>query len=218
MTLAIFDLDGTLLEGDSDYNWGQFLVDEGLVDIHAYQKANDKFYQDYLAGNLDIYEYLSFSLAPLTQFNENELISLHQRFMEQKIRPMMHKKSFELLQWHRAQGHFILIITATNQFVTAPIAKAFKVDDLIAPIPELKDGRYTGNIVGIPSFQEGKVTRLNAWLQEKNHTLEGSYFYSDSHNDLPLLKLVDHPVAVDPDNTLAAYAAEQGWKQISLRD
>ncbi len=218
MTLAIFDLDGTLLEGDSDYSWGQFLVEQKLVDVDEYKVANDRFYQHYVAGTLDIHEYLEFSLAPLSRFSESELDELHQKFMSSKIHPMIHQKALDLIEHHRNQGHFLLIITATNQFVTDPISATLNMDHLIAPIPEKIDGRYTGKVVGIPSFQAGKVTRLNDWLKETGHTLEGSYFYSDSHNDLPLLELVEFPVAVDADATLINIAKERNWPHISLRD
>ena len=218
MTLAIFDLDGTLLNGDSDYTWGQFLVEKGLVDTQVYKEANDKFFKQYQSGTLDIYEYLAFSLAPLTQFSKAELAALHQTFMQEKIQPMMQKKASELLKHHKDQGHFLLMITATNQFVTGPIGEALGMDHIIAPVPEIVNDHYTGKVVGIPSFQAGKVTRLNDWLAETGHSMEGSYFYSDSRNDLPLLELVAHPVAVDADETLTNIAQERGWPHISLRD
>lgn len=218
MTLAIFDLDGTLLSGDSDYNWGQFLVEEGIVDADTYKTANDKFYQDYLSGGLDIHEYLAFSLAPLTQFNQAQLEDLHNAFMAKKIMPMMQEKALKLVQEHKEKGHFLMIITATNEFVTGPISQYFGMDHLIAPMPEIIEGRYTGKVTGIPSFQEGKVTRLNAWLKETGHTLEGSYFYSDSHNDLPLLELVSQPIVVDGDDKLSQLAEQRNWQHISLRD
>ncbi|GGN33475.1 MULTISPECIES: HAD family hydrolase [Marinomonas] len=218
MTLAIFDLDGTLLNGDSDYTWGQFLVEKGLVDTQVYKEANDKFFKQYQSGTLDIFEYLAFSLAPLTQFSKAELTALHQTFMQEKIQPMMQKKASELLKHHKDQGHFLLMITATNQFVTGPIGEALGMDHIIAPVPEIVNDQYTGRVVGIPSFQAGKVTRLNDWLAETGHSMEGSYFYSDSRNDLPLLELVTHPVAVDADETLTNIAQERGWQHISLRD
>lgn len=218
MTLAIFDLDGTLLSGDSDYNWGQFLVEEGIVDADTYKTANDKFYQDYLSGSLDIHEYLAFSLAPLTQFNQAQLDDLHSKFMAKKIMPMMQDKALNLIKEHKEKGHFLMIITATNAFVTGPISRYFGMDHLIAPMPEIKEGRYTGKVTGIPSFQEGKVTRLNAWLEETGHSLEGSYFYSDSHNDLPLLELVSQPIVVDGDDKLSQLAEQRNWQHISLRD
>lgn len=218
MTLAIFDLDGTLLSGDSDYNWGQFLVEENIVDANTYKAANDKFYQDYLTGSLDIHEYLAFSLAPLVNFSQAELVELHNQFMQKKIAPMMQNKALDLIQEHKDKGHFLMIITATNEFVTGPISKLLGMDHLIAPMPEIKDGRYTGAITGIPSFQGGKVTRLNTWLEETGNTLAGSYFYSDSHNDLPLLELVSHPVVVDADDKLTEVAKHRKWPNISLRD
>ena len=218
MTLAIFDLDGTLLNGDSDYTWGQFLVEKGLVDSQVYKQANDKFFEEYQAGTLDIYEYLSFSLEPLTKFSKDELTQLHNTFMQEKIQPMMQEKANALLKHHKDQGHFLLMITATNQFVTGPIGEALGMDHVIAPVPEVINDHYTGKVVGVPSFQEGKVTRLNDWLADTGHTLEGSYFYSDSRNDLPLLELVTHPIAVDADETLTKIALERNWQHISLRD
>lgn len=218
MTLAIFDLDGTLLNGDSDYTWGQFLVEKGLVDTQIYQEANDTFFKQYQSGTLDIHEYLAFSLAPLTQFSNSELTELHRTFMLEKVQPMMQTKAIELLKYHKNQGHFLLMITATNQFVTGPIGDELGMDHIIAPVPEVIDGHYTGKVVGVPSFQEGKVTRLNDWLAETGHTMKDSYFYSDSRNDLPLLELVTHPIAVDADDTLKKIAEDRGWPHISLRD
>lgn len=218
MTLAIFDLDGTLLNGDSDYTWGQFLVEKGLVDSQDYKQANDKFFEEYQAGTLDIHEYLAFSLKPLTKFSKEELAKLHNIFMQEKIQPMMQEKATALLKHHKDQGHFLLMITATNQFVTGPIGDALGMDHIIAPIPEIIGHHYTGKIVGIPSFQAGKVTRLNDWLAETGHTMEGSYFYSDSRNDLPLLELVSYPIAVDADEVLTKIALDRGWQHISLRD
>ena len=218
MTLAIFDLDGTLLNGDSDYTWGQFLVEKGLVDSQEYKQANDKFFEEYQAGTLDIHEYLAFSLKPLTKFSREELTKLHNTFMQEKVQPMMQEKANALIKHHKDQGHFLLMITATNQFVTGPIGDALGMDHIIAPVPEIIDDHYTGKIVGVPSFQDGKVTRLNDWLAETGHTMEGSYFYSDSRNDLPLLELVSHPIAVDADETLTKIAQDRGWQHISLRD
>ncbi|TDP01097.1 HAD family hydrolase [Marinomonas balearica] len=218
MTLAIFDLDGTLLSGDSDYNWGQFLVEKGLVDIDTYKEANDRFFEQYQSGTLDILEYLSFSLKPLTRFTKDELDTLHNEFMIEKVAPMMQQKAADLLKKHKDQGHFLLLITATNQFVTGPISEQLGMDHIIAPVPEIINDAYTGGIVGVPSFQEGKVTRLNDWLKETGHSMEGSYFYTDSRNDLALLEQVEHPIAVDADNILTEIAKERGWEHISLRD
>lgn len=218
MRLAIFDLDNTLIAGDSDYSWGQFLVQKNLVDSQAYAEANDRFYQQYKAATLDIHEYLRFSLAPLTRFSLDDLAVLHAEFMQDFIEPMMLPKAKALLQTHRAQGDHLLIITATNSFVTHPIAKRLGVDDILASDAEIVDGRYTGNGTGIPCFQGGKVIRLEQYLTEKDYNLSDAYFYSDSINDLPLLEKVPNPVAVDADERLSKVAQERGWKQLSLRD
>lgn len=218
MTLAIFDLDNTLLAGDSDHAWGEFLVEEGIVDAEEYRKANDRFYQEYLNGELDILHYLGFALQPLANHNLDQLLAWRDSFMDKKVRPMMQRKAAELLDSHRAQGHTLMIITATNRFVTEPIAEALGIEHLIATEPELVNGRYTGEVAGVPSFQDGKVTRLQDWLTVYGHNLDGAWFYSDSHNDAPLLREVEHPVAVDPDPTLEALARENGWQILSLRD
>lgn len=217
MTLAIFDLDNTLLAGDSDHAWGEFLVEESIVDADEYQKANDKFYQEYLNGELDILHYLSFALQPLARHDMQQLLTWRKEFVEKKIRPMMQASATELLDSHRAQGHTLLIITATNRFVTEPVAELLGIEHLIATEPELVNGRYTGEVAGVPSFQDGKVTRLHDWLESTGESLDGAWFYSDSHNDAPLLRKVDNPVAVDPDPTLENIAKENGWKIMSLR-
>lgn len=218
MSLAIFDLDNTLLTGDSDYLWGVFLSDIGVVDSDQYEKENDRFYQEYRDGQLDILEFLGFSLRPLADNSREDLTKWHARFLEQRIRPLITSKARQLVGRHRTAGDTLLIITATNSFVTGPIADEFGIPNLIATNPERKNGRYTGRVAGIPSFREGKVTRLNTWLDEQSQTLDGACFYSDSHNDLPLLEVVDHPIAVDPDQQLAEHARQQGWPIISLRD
>ncbi len=218
MTLAIFDLDNTLLAGDSDHAWGEFLVEEGIVDAEEYRLANDRFYQEYLNGELDILHYLGFALQPLANHAMSELLAWRKIFMERKVLPMMLTRAEALLQSHRDRGHTLMIITATNRFVTEPIAEALGIEHLIATEPELVNGHYTGEVAGTPSFQDGKVIRLNDWLDAHKRTLEGAWFYSDSHNDLPLLKQVDNPVAVDPDPTLEKYARDNGWQVLSLRD
>ncbi|MBV1921904.1 MAG: HAD-IB family hydrolase [Pseudomonadales bacterium] len=216
--LAIFDLDNTLLNGDSDHAWGEFLVTQGYVDGAYYEARNDKFYQDYKNGTLDINEYLEFALAPLTEHSMEALALMHQQFMQDTIKPMLLNKAAALLDNHRQQGHFLLIITATNSFVTHPIAKLLGVDDILATDPEIIDDKYTGKIAGTPCFQEGKVARLNQWLTDNQYSLDGSYFYSDSINDLPLLEVVEKPVAVDADEKLTAIAQQRDWPIISLRD
>lgn len=218
MSLAIFDLDNTLLGLDSDHAWGEFLVQLGVVDKDEYQRANDHFLQQYQQGGLNINEFLNFALQPLAAHSKAQLDSWHEQFMAQIIEPARLAKADQLLQKHRAQGDYLLIITATNSFVTAPIAKSLGVDDLLATDPEFVNGRYTGKVAGTPCFQAGKVARLEQWLAHNEHNLTGSYFYSDSHNDLPLLEQVDYPVAVDPDATLAEAATARGWPIMRLRD
>ncbi len=217
MSLAIFDLDNTLLDGDSDHAWGEFLCEKGVVDSEVYREANDYFYVQYKNGTLDIMEFLEFALKPLAENEPDTLQQLHDEFMQAKIQPMMLEKAATLLQKHRDQGDFLLIITATNRFVTGPIAEHLGVDDTLATDPEQIDGRYTGKVAGTPCFQDGKVKRLHAWLENNDHSLEDSYFYSDSINDKPLLDLVTNPVAVDPDELLKQAAEENSWPIISLR-
>jgi HAD superfamily hydrolase (TIGR01490 family) len=217
MSLALFDLDNTLLTDDSDYLWGCFLVEKGLVDKTSYDEANQRFYDEYKHGSLDIYEFLAFSLQPLTCHSRETLDQLHGEFMQKYIRPVMTEKGIRRIQEHHDQGDITVIITATNSFVTAPIAKAFQVDDLIATEPEIINGKYTGNVAGIPCFQQGKVERLKQWLDANSHDLEGSTFYSDSHNDMPLLEFVSRPIAVDPDKVLQATALERNWEICSFR-
>jgi HAD superfamily hydrolase (TIGR01490 family) len=217
MALAIFDLDNTLIAGDSDHGWGEFLVANDKVDANHYQKMNDQFYADYEAGCLDILAYLEFSLAPLAATSMEELAVLHLKFMQQIISPLRLPKAEALIEQHRQAGDRLLVITSTNRFIVEPICQALGIDELLATDPEIIDGRYTGKIVGTPTYQEGKVERLKLWLSENNETLAGSYFYSDSINDLPLLLEVDKPVAVDPDDALSAEATSRGWDIISLR-
>jgi len=218
MTLALFDLDNTLLSGDSDYEWGAFLVSKKLVDAESYEKANQKFYADYKAGSLDIYEFSAFSFEPLSRLSMQELNSLHQEFMDEIIRPLITDKARGLVNKHGEQGHTLAIITATNSFITTPIAKELGIVNLLATEPKIVNGRYTTQIDGIHCFKEGKVERLAIWLKENQETLKGSFFYSDSHNDLPLMEKVTTAIAVDPDDTLRKIALERGWKTITLRD
>ncbi len=219
MELAIFDLDNTLLGGDSDVLWGEFLVEEGLVDGEIYKQENLRFYEEYKAGTLDIFEFLAFSLQPLAQHDPATLKTLHARYMASKIQPIILPQARALLQKHRNQGHYLLIITATNSFITNPIARELGVDDILATDPEiLPNGRYSGRVSGTPCFQHGKVERLKHWLEKTGHNLAQSWFYSDSHNDLPLLEQVTHPVVVDGDETLKEHARLRGWPSISLRD
>lgn len=218
MSLAIFDLDNTLLSIDSDHAWGEFLLEQGAVDPVAYREANDRFLADYEAGTLDIHAFLEVALRPLAENSPEQLAAWHQQFMASKIEPHILPRGEELVARHRTRGDTLMIITATNRFITGPIAERLGVDELIAVEPEIVDGRYTGRVSGVPSYREGKVERLKQWLVDKELTLDGAWFYSDSHNDLALLELVDHPVAVDPDPTLREVAEQKGWKIISLRD
>lgn len=218
MKLAIFDLDNTLLAGDSDHLWGEFLVARGLVDEQAYREANERFYRDYQAGRLDIDAFLRFALTPLAENPPERLWAWRREFMEACILPIVLPAGEQLLDEHRAQGHHLMIITATNRFVTEPIAERLGVDTLLATEPEWRDGRYTGRHVGTPTFQAGKVRALDEWLARQPAQPESRWFYSDSHNDLPLLERVSHPVAVDPDPILRETALERGWPVISLRD
>lgn len=217
MGLAIFDLDNTLLAGDSDHSWGEFLCDRGYVDVAAYRARNDQFYADYLAGQLDVAAYQNFCQEVLGRTDRATLDAWHQEFMRDYIEPIILPKGEALVAEHRKAGDYIMMITATNSFITAPIAKRLNMDHLIATECGMENGQYTGQLVGVPSFQAGKITRLNSWLAEHQANLLDSHFYSDSHNDLPLLEKVSRPVAVDPDDRLRALAEQRGWDVISLR-
>ena len=219
MKLAIFDLDNTLIGGDSDYEWGQFMVRKGVVDADHYAKQNDAFYEDYKAGTLDILAYQRFALAPLVGQSLETLAQWHNEFMQTSIVPIDLPKARALIESHRLQGHRLLVITATNRFITEPIVHWLGIDELIATEPERDElGHILGDVVGIPSFQEGKIQRLEYWLSEQNTPVSEMWFYSDSRNDLPLLQMVNHPVAVDPDDVLRDYAQAQGWSIMSLRE
>lgn len=218
MALAIFDLDNTLIHGDSDYLWGKFLIEKGVVDGEHYDKMNDAFYADYQAGTLDILAYQRFSLAPLTQHPMDTLIAWRKEFVHQVILPIYQEKAQAVVDQHRLNGDQLLIITATNSFVTRPIADLYGIDELIGTDPELKDNQFTGEVSGTPSFQQGKVTRLQEWLKDRQLDLKGSSFYSDSHNDIPLLELVDTPIMVDADDALLAHGKSKNWQTLSFRN
>lgn len=218
MRLALFDLDNTLLSGDSDFEWAQFLIAKGVLDREVHEAQNHDFYQQYRAGTLDIHEFLDFQLKPLSRHSRAVLDEWHREFMAHRIAPLIGDPARRLLRRHA--DDLRVIITATNSFVTGPIARAFEVEHLIATEPATSNGEFTGRVAGTPCFREGKIERLRAWLEERGAALESfaeSWFYSDSLNDLPLLSIVSRPVAVDPDDTLLGHARERGWPIISLR-
>jgi len=217
MTLALFDLDNTLIGGDSDHAWGQFIVTKGLVDEESYAADNDRFYEDYLRGELDADAYQRFSMKPLAGKSIEWIADLHKEFMTKHIEPIWLDKSEALVEKHRQQSHRLVVITATNRTVVAPIVEKFGIADLICSETEIIDGKYTGNLVDEPCMGSGKVSKLKRWMNQNNENLNGAIFYSDSHNDLPLLNLVSHPVAVDPDDTLKTTAKDKNWPIISLR-
>ncbi|KHO64918.1 HAD family hydrolase [Pseudomonas flexibilis] len=217
MALALFDLDNTLLAGDSDHAWGEFLCRRGLVEVDSYRARNDAFYQDYLDGCLDVQAYQDFCQELLGRSEMAQLASWHREFMAEFIEPIVLAKGEALLRRHQEAGDRVVIITATNRFITGPIAARLGVETLLATECGMEDGRYIGRSVDVPCFQEGKVVRLERWLAENGLDLQGSWFYSDSRNDLPLLLRVSNPVAVDPDAVLRSEAEARGWPVISLR-
>ena len=221
MNLALFDLDNTLLRGDSDYNWSKFLIKNGLLDKEEHEKQNEIFYQDYKDGCLDIYKFCEFQFRPFTSIKRAQLNRLREQYVAEVIKPLVTKKSLSLVKSHQKNNDLCIIITATNSYITKPIASLFDVDILIGTDPEEIDGNFTGHVSGIPSFQDGKITRLKAWLDDHKYLFDSfkhTYFYSDSQNDLPLLNSVSNPVCVDPDPILESKAKENGWPIISLND
>lgn len=218
MTLAIFDLDHTLLDGDSDYLWGEFMVENQIVDEERYRSRNEKFYQDYQRGELDNDRYLEFCLQPLTLHSIDNLHRWRSDFVKTWIEPIIAPGSRALLDIHRSRGDTMMIISATNLFITAPIAELLDIPYILSTEPEVVDNRYTGRYLGTPTYMEGKVIALEAWLANSSHNLEGSYFYSDSINDLALLEQVSFPVAVNPDEKLSLIAKQRDWRVMDLRD
>ena len=217
MGLALFDLDNTLIAGDSDHLWGDFLVSQGRVDATEHKALNMHFYDQYKNGELNIDEYLTFALGPMTGMTKETLAPLQQQFVRDHIEPILLDAAFALLEQHRALGDTLVIITATNTLVTQPIADRLGVEHLIGCEAEITEGRYTGKPTGVPSFAQGKVSRIQTWCEENKKSMENAVFYSDSHNDLPLLRTVDRAVAVDPDDRLREEAVRRGWDVISLR-
>lgn len=220
MDLVLFDLDNTLLAGDSDFAWAQFLIGKGVLDREVQEAKNIAFYEQYKAGTLDIFEFLDFQLAPLARHSRAELDAWHREFLQDSIRPMITAQARALVNQHLERGAIVAVVTATNSFVTGPIVREFGIPHLIATIPAQQDGAFTGKPRGTPAFKGGKIERVEAWLESLGlyfGSFEQSWFYSDSHNDLPLMQKVDKPVAVDPDDTLRAHAVQRGWPVISLR-
>ena len=220
MNLALFDLDNTLLTSDSDFEWSQFLIEKKVLDRKEYESRNLEFYEQYKSGILDINQFLDFQLQPLSLYPRTQLDDWHNEFMAKKIMSQIAPGAYKLINEHMLGGDLCIIITATNRFVTEPIARILGINNLIATEPAQEDGEFNGQVFGTPCFREGKITRLEDWMDEHNLTwlsfLE-SWFYSDSLNDIPLLKKVTNPVAVDPDSTLEKYAKENNWPIISLR-
>jgi HAD superfamily hydrolase (TIGR01490 family) len=216
LTIALFDLDHTLIDGDSEVLWGEFLGNRGLVDPREYQREALRFFDLYKSGRLDINEFLEFQLHFLSLHDMATLLRLRAEFVEDKLRQILLPRARALIEDHKVSGHTSVIITASSRFIAEPVAELYGMDGLIATEAEIVDGRYTGRAAGVPSFAAGKVTRVRQWLDSNGGTWAGSWFYSDSHNDLPLLHEVEHPVAVDPDPILAAEAARMGWPVISL--
>ena len=216
MTLAIFDLDHTLITGDSDYLWGEYMVENNIVNEQEFRSRNEIYYQDYQQGTLNNEQYLEFALKPLTQHSIEELYAWRADYVETWIKPIIAPGARELLDNHRNQNHELLIISATHLFVTAPIAQLLGVPTVLSIEPEIIDNRYTGRYLGTPTYQQGKVTALHEWLAKSVQRMDGSYFYSDSINDLALLEKVDHPITVHPDEQLEAIAEERGWPIINL--
>ncbi len=219
MNLALFDLDHTLLPIDSDYTWCQFLISIGVIDAQTYEERNQRFYDQYKAGTLDIYEFLSYQLRPLAETPRATLDQWHTRFMAEHIEPALRPSALQLVQKHLDAGDQCILVTATNSFVTAPIGQRFGIPHLIATDPEEKDGEFTGGVAGQPSFREGKVLRTEQWLAQRGlgwSDVGTVHFYSDSINDLPLLEKATHPVATNPDERLTEIAQQRGWPILRL--
>ena len=219
MQLALFDLDNTLLAGDSDYEWTQHLIAKGVLDRDTFERRNAEFFEQYKTGTLNIFEFLDFQLQSLAKNRRADLDTWHAEFMAERIRPMIGHQARDLVARHLAAGDLCALVTATNSFVTGPIAREFGIPHLIATIPAQDAGEFTGKPRGTPSFREGKIERVEAWLEAMGlwwNAFEESWFYSDSLNDLPLLSKVSHPIAVDPDATLRAHAEAQGWTVLNL--
>lgn len=218
MGLALFDLDNTLLDGDSDQLWAEFLATHGLLEPAIHGPKLEAFHRQYLEGQLDVREYLAFSLGLLSKVPRQELRKLRESFVQAAVLPRIRNAARSLVEKHRSAGDTLLMITLTNRIITEPIAAEFGVDDLLATEPEMVDGRPTGRIIGEPCYQVGKLWHLQRWLESNNADMTDSYFYSDSLNDLPLLEAVTCPVVVNPDPELAELARARGWLRRDLAD
>ena len=220
LQLAIFDLDNTLLNGDSDYNWSLFLIEHGVLDSDLYKERNEQFFKEYQSGNLDVFAYCEFQFKTLKDNPRELLDELRSDYVKKIINPMITKEAKDLVESHRKENHKLLIITATNSYITRPIADLFGIEDLIGTDLEELNGEFTGKVSGLPSFQEGKIIRLNSWLEKRGlifEELEKTFFYSDSMNDIPLLEKVSNPVAANPDEILEKKAIKENWPIIYLR-
>jgi len=218
--LTLFDLDNTLIAGDSDYGWAQFLIEAGVLDAELYELRNAGFFADYKAGTLDIHAFLDFQLRPLVEHEPSQLLAWRERFVAEKIVPMLLPAAKTLVDQRLAAGDLVAVVTATNSFITRPIAELYGISELVATEPEAINGRFTGRITGEPCFRAGKLSRVEGWLAAMGRSLDDfaeSWFYSDSHNDLPLLSAVTHPVAVDPDPLLLKHAVSHGWQVLTWR-
>lgn len=218
MNIALFDLDNTLINGDSDYEWGNFLVENNYVDKEYYQKKNDVFFEQYRKGTLCPIEFAKFSYEPLAKYDYEFLLDIRKKFFKEKIKPIIHKKAEDLVKLHKKNNDIIVIVTATNSFISRLSADYFKIEDLLATEPEFKNGKFTGGLSGEPCFKEGKVNKVKKWMESNKYTnYEDIYFYTDSHNDMKLLEFCTIPVAVDPDNILKEISIKNNWKIISLK-
>ena len=218
--LSLFDLDNTLIAGDSDYGWAQFLIEAGVLDADLYERRNAGFFADYKAGTLDIHAFLDFQLRPLAEHEPSQLLAWRERFVAEKIVPILLPKARAVVGQRLAAGDLVAVVTATNSFITRPIAELYGISHLVATEPETISGRFTGRTIGESCFREGKLHRVSDWLAAMDGSLSDfaeSWFYSDSHNDLALLSAVTHPVAIDPDPVLQEHAGARGWPVLTWR-
>tara|TARA_Y100001935_G_scaffold76324_1_gene63732 strand:- start:1250 stop:1906 length:657 start_codon:yes stop_codon:yes gene_type:complete len=218
MNIALFDLDNTLIKGDSDYQWGNYLVENNYVDPKLYKEKNENFFEQYRKGTLCAREFAEFSYEPLTKYDLETLINIRKKFFEEKIKPLILPKAIDLIKFHKERKDILAIVTATNSFISRISADYFEINDLLASEPEFIDNKFTGRLHGEPCFQEGKVLKVKEWMKLNNYkSYDDIYFYTDSHNDIKLLEYCTIPVAVDPDNILKELSKKNNWKIMSLR-